>query len=136
MQWKKTLLNMQDSLYAAIKEIKTRLEMVSSGMTRLISMWKSNMTFSVKIKLFKSLWFSFFYKCVWESRTLTIETNCRIQALEYICFRKTAHMVQWVQSKFLCLRSGKFICKSLKTTFVNSKIESKQKRMAETIINW
>ena len=73
---------------SSTKEIKIRLDLATSAMTRLESIWKSTyISFPVKLKLFKSLVLSIFlYGC--ESWTLTADTERRIQAFEYKCYRR------------------------------------------------
>jgi hypothetical protein len=66
---------------SSIKEIKIRLEMASAAMTQLNAIWKSNISFHVKFKLYKSLILSILvYGC--ESWTLTADMERRIQAFE------------------------------------------------------
>ena len=71
----------------SIKEIKIRLGLASSIMAKLWKIWKSNISFPVKIKLYSSLALSvFLYGC--ESWTLNAEAERRIQAFENKCYRK------------------------------------------------
>ena len=72
----------------SVKEVKTRLSLASSAMTRLNIIWrKQNISFPVKIKLYKSLVISvLLYGC--ESWTLNAETERRIQSFEFRCYRK------------------------------------------------
>jgi hypothetical protein len=60
--------------------------MASAVITQLIAIWKSNISFPVKIKLYKSLILSILlYGC--ESWTLTANTEHRIQAFKNKCYR-------------------------------------------------
>mgnify|MGYP006273469667 CR=1 FL=1 len=69
-------------------EIKTRLAMATSAMTKLNKIWRSNdISFKTKVKLFRSLVISILlYGC--ESWTMTAETTKRIQTFETKCFRR------------------------------------------------
>lgn len=69
-------------------EVKGRLGLAMSAMTRLNIIWKSNaICFPVKLKLYKTLVVSIcLYGC--ESWTLTADLERRIQAFEHKCFRK------------------------------------------------
>ena len=68
--------------------MKTKLSLAVSAMTRLNVIWKSNsISFPVKLILFKSLLVSILlYGC--ESWTLTADLDRRIQASEYLCYRR------------------------------------------------
>jgi hypothetical protein len=69
------------------KEIKTRLEMAFGAMTKVNAIWKSNISFLVKIKLYKSLILTILvFGC--ESWTNTADMKCRIQAFENKCYRR------------------------------------------------
>ena len=71
----------------SIKEIKIRLSLASSIMAKLWKIWKSNISFPVKIKLYSSLVLSvFLYGC--ESWTLNAEAERRIQTFENKSYRK------------------------------------------------
>ena len=69
-------------------EIRARLGLASSAMTKLDKIWKSNtISFPVKMKLYRSLVVSILlYGC--ESWTLTADTERRVQAFEHKCYRK------------------------------------------------
>ena len=73
---------------SSTKEVKTRLSLAGSAMTRLNTIWKSkSISFPVKLKLYKSLVVAILlYGC--ESWTLTADLEKRIQAFEHKCFRK------------------------------------------------
>jgi hypothetical protein len=77
---------------SSAKEIKARLGLASSAITRLNTIWNSSsISFPVKFKLYKSLVISILlYGC--ESWTLTADTERRIQAFEHKCFRKLLHI--------------------------------------------
>jgi hypothetical protein len=61
--------------------------MASASVTQLNAIWKSKISFPVKIKLYKSLLLSILlYGC--ETWTLTADTEHRIQAFENKCYRK------------------------------------------------
>lgn len=74
------------------KEIKTRIGIATSAMTRLARIWKSNtISFPVKLRLYKSLVLStLLYGC--ESWTLTADTERRIQSFESKCYRRMLHI--------------------------------------------
>ena len=67
---------------SSTKEIKTRIGIATSAMTRLARVWRSNtISFPVKVRLYKSLVLStLLYGC--ESWTLTADTERRIQSFE------------------------------------------------------
>ena len=69
-------------------EIKTRLAIATSTMTKLNKIWSSkDISFPTKIKLYKALVLSILlYGC--ESWTMTAETTGRIQAFETKCYRR------------------------------------------------
>ena len=70
------------------QEIKARLAIALSAMSKLTRIWKSaNIETTTKIKLYKSLITSIaLYGC--ESWTLTADTERRIQAFEFKCLRR------------------------------------------------
>ena len=70
------------------QEIKARLAIALSAMSKLMKIWKSSsIETSTKIKLYKSLITSIaLYGC--ESWTLTADTERRIQAFEFKCLRR------------------------------------------------
>ena len=69
------------------KEILVRLGMATSAMTRLQTVWKSRISFSTKIRLYKSLILSILlYGC--EAWTLMATTEKRLKAFENKCYRK------------------------------------------------
>ena len=68
-------------------EIRIRIATATAAMARLSRIWKSNINFHVKFKLYKALVVSIFlYGC--EAWTLQKETERRIQAFETKCLRK------------------------------------------------
>lgn len=73
---------------SSILEVKARISLAMSAMTRLNTIWKSNsISFPVKLKLYKALVVSILlYGC--ESWTLTADLSRRIQAFEFKCFRR------------------------------------------------
>ncbi|KAL8564069.1 hypothetical protein ACOMHN_034546 [Nucella lapillus] len=73
---------------SSTKEIRTRLSLASSALTKLDTIWKSNtISLPVKIRLYKSLVISILlYGC--KSWTLNAETERRLQAFEHKCYRK------------------------------------------------
>ena len=77
---------------SSTKEIKARIGIATSAMTRLARVWKSNtISFPVKVRLYKSLVLStLLYGC--ESWTLTADTERRIQAFENKCYRRMLHI--------------------------------------------
>ena len=77
---------------SSTKEIKTRIGIATSAMTRLATIWKSNtISFRVKVRLYKSLVLStLLYGC--ESWTLTADTERRIQSFENKCYRRMLHI--------------------------------------------
>ena len=77
---------------SSTKEIKARIGIATSAMTRLAKIWRGNtISFPVKIRLYKSLVLStLLYGC--ESWTLTADTERRIQAFESKCFRRMLHI--------------------------------------------
>ncbi len=72
----------------AATEVKARISLAMSAMTRLATIWKSNaISFPIKFKLYKTLVLSILmYGC--ESWTLTADLERIIQAFEHKCFRK------------------------------------------------
>ena len=77
---------------SSTKEIKTRIGIATSAMTRLARVWRSNtISFPVKVRLYKSLVLStLLYGC--ESWTLTADTERRIQSFENKCYRRMLHI--------------------------------------------
>ena len=73
---------------SSTKEIKIRLGLATSAMTRLNNNWKSNsISLPTKLKLYKSLVLSILlYGC--ESWTLTADTEKRIEAFENKSYRR------------------------------------------------
>jgi hypothetical protein len=68
-------------------EIRIRIATATAAMARLTKIWKSNISFSTKYKLFKSLVLSILlYGC--ETWTLLADTEKRIKAFETKCLRK------------------------------------------------
>ena len=69
-------------------EIKTRIGIATSAMTKLNKIWRSkDISFKTKLKLYKALIVSILlYGC--ESWTLTAETTRRVQTFETKCFRR------------------------------------------------
>ena len=68
-------------------EIRIRIATATAAMARLSRIWKSNINFHIKFKLYKALVVSIFlYGC--EAWTLQKETERRIQAFETKCLRK------------------------------------------------
>ncbi|PIK45030.1 hypothetical protein BSL78_18122 [Apostichopus japonicus] len=69
------------------KEIQIRIASPTAAMTRLNVIWKSNINFSTKLRLYQSLVISILlYDC--ERWTLLAESERRIQAFETKCLRK------------------------------------------------
>lgn len=77
---------------SSTKEIKARIGIASSAMTRLAKIWRGNtISFPVKVRLYKSLVLStLLYGC--ESWTLTADTERRIQAFENKSYRRMLHI--------------------------------------------
>ena len=77
---------------SSTKEIKIRLGLATSAMTRLNNIWKSNsISLPTKLKLYKSLVVSILlYGC--ESWTLTADTERRIEAFENKIYRRLLHI--------------------------------------------
>lgn len=74
---------------SSTKEIKTRIGIATSAMTRLASIWKSSL--QAKVRLYKSLVLStLLYGC--ESWTLTADTERRIQSFENKFYRRMLHI--------------------------------------------
>ena len=68
-------------------EIRARIASALAAMARLSRIWKSDMSFQIKHKLYKSLVVSsLLYGC--EAWTLHAETERRIQAFEFKCLRR------------------------------------------------
>jgi hypothetical protein len=63
------------------KEIKTRLEMTSAAMTQLNAIWKPNISFPMKIKLYKLLILSIFLSGC-ESWTLAADISVGFKLLK------------------------------------------------------
>ncbi|PIK55282.1 endonuclease-reverse transcriptase [Apostichopus japonicus] len=69
------------------KEIQIRIASATAAMTRLNVIWKSNLNFSTKFRLYNSLVVSILlYGC--QTWTLLAESERRIQAFETKCLRK------------------------------------------------
>ena len=69
------------------KEIRTRIALATAAMARLTRMWRSDISFQTKYKLYRSLVVSILlYGC--EAWTLHADTERRIQAFEYKCWRR------------------------------------------------
>ena len=79
-------------------EIKIRIAIATSAMASLRKTWHSReLSFTTKLKLFKSLVLSIFlYGC--ESWTLTAEMEKRIQAFEMKCYRRLLG-ISWMDHK-------------------------------------
>ena len=68
-------------------EVRIRIAIATAAMARLARVWKSNIGFPTKFKLFRSLVISILlYGC--ETWTLLAETERRIQAFEMKCLRR------------------------------------------------
>ena len=68
-------------------EIRTRIAAATAAMARLTRVWKSDISFQTKHKLYKSLVISILlYGC--EAWTLHADTERRIQAFKYKCLRR------------------------------------------------
>lgn len=77
---------------SSTKEIKTRIGIATSAMTRLAGIWKSNaISFQAKVRLYKSLVLSTLLYG-FESWTLTADTERRIQSFENTCYRRMLHI--------------------------------------------
>ena len=75
-------------------EICIQIATATALMARLTRVWKSNISFQTKFKLYKSLVISILlYGC--ETWTLLAETERRIQAFENKCLRKLLHISYW-----------------------------------------
>ena len=75
-------------------EIHIQIAAATAVMVRLTRVWKSNISFWTKFKLYKSLVISILlYGC--ETWTLIAETERRIQAFENKCLRKLLHISYW-----------------------------------------
>ena len=75
-------------------EIHIWIATATAAMARLTRVWKSNISFQTKFKLYKSLVISILlYGC--ETWTLLAETERRIQAFENKCLRKLLHISYW-----------------------------------------
>ena len=69
------------------KEIRIRITAATSAMARLSKIWRSNISFAVKYKLYKSLVVSIFlYDC--EAWALKADLERRIEAFQFKCFRR------------------------------------------------
>ena len=72
-------------------EIHICIATATAVMARLTMVWKSNISFQTKFKLYKSLVISILlYRC--ETWTLLAETERQIQAFENKCLRKFLHI--------------------------------------------
>lgn len=68
-------------------EVNSRIAAATAAMASLTHIWKSDMSFQIKYKLYRSLVIStFLYGC--ETWTLHAETERRIQAFEHKCLRR------------------------------------------------
>ena len=72
-------------------EIRTRIAIATSAFARLSRIWKSDIRFQTKYRLYKSLVLStLLYGC--EAWTLLAEAERRIQAFEMKCLRRLLHI--------------------------------------------
>jgi len=79
-------------------EIKVRLSMATSSMTKLTTIWKSKeISLPIKLKLYKAL-IQTILLYVSETWTLTAETSKRIQSFETKCHRKLLG-ISWRERK-------------------------------------
>ena len=75
-------------------EICIQIATATAVMARLTRVWKSNISFQTKFKLYKSLVISILlYGC--ETWTLLTETERRVQAFQNKCLRKLLHISYW-----------------------------------------
>ena len=75
-------------------EIHIQIAAATAAMARLKRVWKSNISFQTKFKLYKSLVISILlYGC--ETWTLLTKTERSIQAFENKCLRKLLHISYW-----------------------------------------
>ena len=102
----------------SIKEVNIILVQAHSAMTGLAILWKTTISSSTQIKLFKSLVLSILL-CRCESWMLTVDLERRIQAFENKCYRRT-------YNERLCVGIGQvsspdvwsFYCRALQVVMV------------------
>jgi hypothetical protein len=88
-----------------IAEIRIRIATATAAMARLNRVWKSNISFQTKFKLFRSLVVSILlYGC--ETWTLLVDDERRIQAFETKCLRKLLRISYRAQDQRLCAELG------------------------------
>ena len=72
-------------------EVQIRIASATAALTKLNKVWKSNISFPTRYRVYRSLVISILlYGC--ESWTLLAETEKRIQAFETKCLRKLLHI--------------------------------------------